>query len=157
MSGGQEGLEGLFFGLSAGLSAGLIFGLFFGLIGGLTSEQIEETTYPGQRLKQTILNSSFSTLIVGLMVGLIVGLMVGLSAGLMVGLSTGLAFGLIAGLMVGLSFGYIPLIQHCSLRLVLAQHHMLPRKLIAFLEHAVGLIFLRRVGGVTPACLYGFV
>lgn len=128
-------LLGLRVGLVVGLSAGLSVGLFFGL----TANQIEETTYPGQRLKQTFLNGLSSTLILGLIVGLIVGLSRGLSRGLLGGLSAGLLFGLL--------YGYDSLIQHYSLRWLLTRRHLLPRQLIDFLEYAVSLIFLRRVGG----------
>jgi hypothetical protein len=39
------------------------------------------------------------------------------------------------------------LIQHYSLRFVLTRNELLPQRLIPFLEYAVDLIFLRRVGG----------
>jgi hypothetical protein len=138
------GLIGRFSGLSPGecrasgelisiVIFGMISALFFGLIGGLTSEQIEETTYPGQRLKQSLLNSIFSLGIFGLIIGLIMwlispysgsitaspatwqsvwldwGRFFGLSYEQSVGLSIGLMGALIVGpigvLMVGLSKG----------------------------------------------------
>jgi hypothetical protein len=136
--------------LSIGLSAGLLFGLLFGL----SSEEVEETTYPAQRLKQSLISGLLTTLIVGMFAGLSFALLVGLIGGLSFELVVGLVFGLVLGLVFGLlgTFGgsrggYWSLFQHYSLRLVLAWHHLLPWHLIAFLEHAVSLIFLRRVGG----------
>jgi hypothetical protein len=137
------------------LGVGLVLGLLVGLLGGLTSEQIEETTYPGQRLKQTLFSGLFSTLLVGFVVGLGGGLLFGLLGGFVFGLNGGLLFGLLGGFTVGLtgaadgklSGGYLPLIQHCFLRWVLTLNHVLPRRLIPFLEHCARLIFLRRVGG----------
>jgi hypothetical protein len=93
----------------------------------------------------------YAGLIVRLSFGLIVGLSFGLSFGLIVGLRAaqdgGLIFGLSVGLSFGLLFGYSPLIQHYSLRWLLTRRQLLPRQLIPFLEYAVGLIFLHRVGG----------
>jgi len=136
----RGGLSGGLLGwLRGGLLSGLLLGLFFVLISGMRVEQIEETTYPGQRLKQTLFSIFSSTLIFGLTFGLMFGLFVSLLSGL--------SGGLLGGLYGGLQGGYGSLIQHYSLRLVLARYHLLPLKLIPFLDYAVSLIFLRRVGG----------
>jgi hypothetical protein len=47
----------------------------------------------------------------------------------------------------GLFSSFLPLVQHYSLRWVLAKYGILPRQLIPFLEYCVSLIFLRRAGG----------
>ncbi|MCI0555233.1 MAG: hypothetical protein L0287_30170 [Anaerolineae bacterium] len=154
-------IGGLILGVSLGMSLGmapvLVIGL--GLAGGLTSEEVEATTYPEQRLKQTLLNSLFSTLIYGLSVGLILGLIYelfivfigglhfALSFGLNYGMKIALFGGLIFGLIGGLNAGYLDLIEHYSLRFVLTRNKSLPWRLVLFLGYAVDLIFLRRVGG----------
>jgi hypothetical protein len=43
--------------------------------------------------------------------------------------------------------GMAALIQHHSMRFVLTQYELLPRRLITFLDYAADLLFLRRVGG----------
>jgi hypothetical protein len=149
-------IAGLFSGLIVVVLMGdLIFGLIFGFInallgglfGGLRGGQIEETTYPGQHLKQTLLNTVFFLLIYGLIAALFFWLMTSLNAGLIVGLPAGLIFGLMIGLSVGLLNAGKGLIQHFALRFMLARYQLLPLRLIPFLEYAVNLIFLRRVGG----------
>ena len=129
----------LMVGLIGALMVGLIGALIGGLSSGLSAEQIEETTQPGQRLKQTFFNSLFVIMSIGLMIGLIGGL----GGGAIVGLRAGL----IAGLASGLVYGAADLIRHYSIRWVLASHELLPRRLIPFLDYAVDLIFLRHVGG----------
>ena len=142
-----------------GLAFGLALGLAFVLNIGLSSGQVEETTYPGQRLKQTFLSGLFTTLMFGLLVvlfvgpvavplfGLVFGLVFGPVAGPLLGLGGGLILWLAGGLVYGLEYGYRSLIQHYVLRWLLARQRLLPRRLIPFLEYCVSLIFLRRAGG----------
>jgi hypothetical protein len=61
-------------GLVMGLGSGLLFGLIEGVVGGLKVQQVDQITYPGQRLVFTAKNFLFSILLVGLSVGLIIGL-----------------------------------------------------------------------------------
>jgi hypothetical protein len=152
-------ISGLIFGLIAGLSVrlsvGLIFGLSVwlsiglmgGLITGLIHEQIEETTRPGQRLKQTLFNAVFFGLITGLSVGLSGRLSNWLNDSLIADLSVILNGALSGLLAIGLISTGNALLQHFVLRFVLARYQLLPWHLLPFLEHAVDLIFLRRVGG----------
>ena len=121
--------------LIGGLRGGLIFGLIGGLAFGLNAEQVDKTTQPGQRLKQTFCNSLYIVIFIWLISGLIGGL----SGGLIAGLALGPA--------VGFFYGMVALIQHFALRFVLIRNGYLPWRLIPFLDYAVDLIFLRRVGG----------
>jgi hypothetical protein len=125
----------------------LVGGLIGGLTGGLTSKQIEETTYPNQRFKQTVLSGVISMVIVGLSVGLSTGIVFWLEVAWFSGLFFGMSFGLMGGLVGGLKGGFLALVQNYALREVLVKHDLLPRQLTTFLEYAVSLIFLRRVGG----------
>jgi len=72
--------------------------------------------------------------------------------GLLVGQIGGLIFfsavWLVIGLMGGLNdFGGIAIIQHYTLRTIIARNNLLPFRLIPFLDYCTDLIFLRRVGG----------
>ena len=157
--GGDMGKQGFGLGVKSigRLIGALIIGQGFTLTAsGLASKEIAETTYPGQRLKQTILNGLFSNMLYiffgGLMGVLIAGQLVGILFGLLLVLFMGwsghldLPRGSPSGVLFGL-IGYVPFIQHYSLRLVLARYEILPWHLIPFLEYCVSLIFLRRVGG----------
>lgn len=59
------------------------------------------------------------------------------------GLVSGLAF----GIMPTQKFGLFPVIQHFTLRLIIARDNLLPQKLVPFLDYCVDHIFLHRVGG----------
>ena len=141
LAGGLTG--GLPFGLIFGLPFGLIFGVFFGLRGGLRGELINEKTYPNQGIWKSLQNSITVTLIFGLIFGLPFGLPSGLTIGLILGLKGGLGCGLIFGLKGGLQ----AVIQHLALRIVLTKNGYTPWNYARFLEHAVELRFIQRVGG----------
>ncbi len=157
-------IVGLMLGLNDGLIIGLIFTLIFGLglgLGfGLVVNQVDNTTIPGQRLVFSAKNFLFSYLlwvvIGGLFGGLIGVLSIWLSDGNIGGLNIEaldfylifcLIGGLNSGLFGGFQYGGLPLIQHYTLRLILASQNILPWRLVPFLDHSVDLIFLRRVGG----------
>ena len=106
------------------------------LVVAMTSEDIGEATYPGELLKYTIF------------FGPVLGLVFGLSMiGPIVGLFASPILGLISGVVIGLGLGWFPIIQHYLLRLLLAQYRLLPWQLFPFLQYAVDLTFMRRVGG----------
>ena len=146
-------ISGLISGLIGGLIVGLIVGLGGGLLLGLRGEQLEETTYPGQHLKQTLFSGFSAGIVFGLTIGLVSELIFRLTGGLFGGQSLRLGLigrligGLIFGLIFGFQYGIATLIQHYTLRFLLTKNGLLPRHLISFLEYAVDLIFLRRVGG----------
>ncbi|MBI3163588.1 MAG: NACHT domain-containing protein [Chloroflexi bacterium] len=157
----------LFGALAIGSMAGIGFGLLFWLIGwwsgevidgfriglfilcwmvlsdflmkGLTVQPIDQTFLPGQRLIFSIRNSFFAFALFELIWGMTVGLIFGIQLGI-----TGAWAG---GLLFGLYYGGYFVLQHYSLRLILARNNLLPWKLVPFLDHCVDLIFLRRVGG----------
>ncbi len=148
----------LIFLLGVALFLWLIF-LLEGLRGGLSVQQLDQTTYPGQRLAFTAKNSIFvfltSFLPFGLIGVLFGGLTFGLIGGLIGGLIAGLTFTLFFGLFDNnlrsgewlIFYGGFAIIQHYILRLILAINNHIPWRLIPFLDHCVDLIFLRRVGG----------
>jgi DNA polymerase III delta prime subunit len=132
----------------AGLTAGLAFGLLAGLFGGLGRRQVEARSMV---VNQGIWLSARRTLIAGLIFGLAAGLAAGLVAGQNVGVDEGLLVGLlggvVGGLIVLLLYGGKAIIQHLTLRAILASSGRLPWKLVPFLNHAADLTILRKVGG----------
>jgi eukaryotic-like serine/threonine-protein kinase len=50
-------------------------------------------------------------------------------------------------MIIGLNYGIATLINHYTLRMVMAAFKSLPWRLMPFLHYAVELIFLRQVGG----------
>ncbi|MFZ5857184.1 MAG: NACHT domain-containing protein [Chloroflexota bacterium] len=148
-------VSGLVVGSMFGRLAGLMFGLNVGLLGGLSqwidsrlqAKQISQIKYPEQKLSFSGRNFLIILLSVWLIIELLAVLLVGTSFGLMFGLRAGLLNGLGVGLGAGLAYGGSSLIQHYTLRYILARNNLLPWRLVPFLDHCVDLIFLRRVGG----------
>lgn len=138
---------GLFFGLNNGLRFGMITGLAYGLIIGLLNYLIiglriaptDERDFSNQGTWQSLRNSVTA----GLGVGLIFGLIFGLAAGLTAGLIAGVIFGLIFGMIFGLE----SVIRHVALRVVLTRNGHIPRDYALFLDYAVELRFMQRIGG----------
>jgi hypothetical protein len=136
--------DGLIDGLSIALGVMVFSMLVLMVITGLISEQVAETTYPGQRLKQTVRNTFYFIVLSGLLGGLSFGLIGVLLDDPLIFASLGMLCGGVCGLL----FGTGPaLLRHFALRVILARYQLLPWRLIPFLEHAVDLIFLRRTGG----------
>ncbi|HAX70045.1 MAG TPA: NACHT domain-containing protein [Anaerolineae bacterium] len=140
-------------GLIVGLIVGLISGLMGGLIDGSMGEQLEESTEPGKRLKQSIFYGFLLSILFGLFTGLFSITVFRLTGGWLGGLISGLSathrlvLGLMLGFVAGIYSGFDSLIRHFVLRYMLIKNNFLPRQLIPFLDYAVDLIFLRRVGG----------
>ena len=59
----------------------------------------------------------------------------------------GFSIGLLSGLVGIFLFGGEALVQHFILRLIMQKNKLLSKHLLPFLENAVDLIFLRKVGG----------
>lgn len=126
-------------GVKGGLLVGLGGGLIGGLLGGLSPRPVENTTIPNQRVYMSLKNSIFVFLIVGLLAGIVIGITFEATYGLVVGL--------ILGFMGSLSNGGSAVIQHYYLRWIFYRTNNIPLRLTSFLDYAVDLIFLRRVGG----------
>ena len=152
------------FGLAMGICYGWIYGMVGILISGLKVRQVDRVTRPGEKLLFFFRNFVFVGLGFGL-TGMIsfqllnslknwlvstfmVGAPLGIWSSWIINGSTGeLLIWLSLGVVFGLIFGGYTLLQHYILRLILALYHLLPLRLIPFLDHCVDLIFLRRVGG----------
>jgi len=136
--------------LRNGLFLGLILAIYTVLLSGLNVRQVEQVTYPEQRLTFTANNLFFVSLFLGLAVDLLGWMLIWLLGLPIKTLSSvyGLIGGLLAGLAYGgLTYGGFTLVQHYTLRFILARNNLLPWRLVPFLDHCVDLIFLRRVGG----------
>jgi hypothetical protein len=160
---------GLFFGVVFGLIVGLsernlidgiavVLVTFLGvgfsmlLFSGLKGKQIEETSFPGQRFRQTLqsalLGFVFFCLLGGLLGGVFFSWGFWLAAEQNDILFPALIFGIFSGLLNGLvMFGGLAIIKHYMLRYFIVQNTNLPWQLISFLETASKHIFLHRVGG----------
>jgi hypothetical protein len=148
-------LGGVFWVLGGTWSAGLV-GILIGtlwlgitslLLGGLSSKQIEETTHPGQRLKQTYSNAMLVVVSTTLAFGLTIMIGIGFNKELYPWMIIGMVWGGTAGLAIGWDYGVRAIMHHHTLRFFLVWNQLLPQRIFPFLEHAVNLIFLRRVGG----------
>lgn len=168
-------LAGLLLLLIIGLSFGLLVGLLVGLISGLSSGLIDEKTFPNQGIWRSLQHSIIIILIFGLSFGLSFGLFFGLGFGLegwlysdlrerlLFGLKDGLNMGFPLGLSIGLLYtliggpagneclelsgGLQAVVQHLALRIVLTQSGNTPWNYARFLNYAVELRFIQRVGG----------
>jgi hypothetical protein len=134
---------GLFVGTFTILGAGLIFMVLFGS----NPESIETTTWPGQRLRFTLLNAVFIATILALITQPLVYFVTLPVADFNYSLIYSLGASIAMGGLAGAVFGGTYLIKHYALRFVLSQFNVLPWRLFSFLDSAVKLIFLRRVGG----------
>jgi len=105
----------------------------------ITTGEIDIRVIPNRSIRLSMKRTMFITLILGLIVGL--------SLGLIQASNIGLIFGLIFGLIAGLLGGGIKVIQHFTLRFILATKDYIPWNLVRFLDYAAEHIFLRKVGG----------
>jgi hypothetical protein len=82
--------------------------------------------------------------------GVISGVLIGVLIGILNGLAVGISIGLSSCLLFGLFYGGNAVLQHYTLRWLLARNGGLPfrdRQLIPFLDYCAERIFLRKVGG----------
>jgi class 3 adenylate cyclase len=162
--------------MAVGVASGLVGGLLVVLIGGRDTQVHLAPGTPGEGMRSSRRTSLLSGLLGGLSVALGVmvaealggalagrsGLVLwpeielgnrlvdGLSGGLtgaQVGMVLGLQVGIAVALGLGLRRGGAAYLRHLSLRWLLSRRRLVPWDYIAFLEHATGLILLRRRGG----------
>ncbi|MBE9140403.1 hypothetical protein IQ254_24915 [Nodosilinea sp. LEGE 07088] len=130
---------GLSFGFTVGIIYGLVVGLLSSLYMGLRADLIDERDFPNQGIWQSLQNSVLSGLIIGSIFGMFFGLIAGLTAGLI----AGIAFGMLLGMASGLE----AVMRHIALRIVLTKNSYTPWNYARFLDYAVELRFMQRVGG----------
>jgi hypothetical protein len=131
--------------LLATLPLGLMFAFFCGIFTVLTSKELPARTRPGQGLKSSTVNA----LIAGLAIGSVFAL---ISATYMKFTGFVPTLRLVAlpavawALPAAFWYGGFDVIQHLTLRMMLIRAGSIPRRFVAFLNHATRLVFLQRVG-----------
>ena len=137
------------------LSFGVFFGMVIGPISGFNNKSISQATIPGQRVILSAKNSIVFSLAYGIGMSLPIGVSLGSFVGAVFGKNIGILLFLFWGVWLlplfsslgFLVFGGMSILEHYTLRFILAYNNLLPWKLVPFLDHCVDLIFLRRVGG----------
>ena len=143
-------------GLVSGIAFTLFTTIFVGtwtfLIDGFQVNEMVNTNVPNQGIQKSARNAVFTTLM-----GWLITSVMGLS---LIGLTDLLAIkpesltilaiikaGLGVGLMVGIFLGFLPIIQHLILRIILYFNNYIPWNYARFLDYAAERIFLQKVGG----------
>ncbi len=125
-----------------------LLGLALGLFSGLRSSVSEEKTSPNRGVWLTGRNAVIIGLTAGLILALISSVILVLfdqspfsNLPIVVGLF------MLFGLLIALWYGLLDVIQHLTLRLLLARRGYTPWRYARFLDYAAERIFLRKVGG----------
>lgn len=125
--------------------------LLTGLVGGLRRGVVASKALPNEGLRLSLRYGLRVGLIFALASALVFGLIFGLGANQTIDFWSGwrisLRLGIMLGLLALLWYGGIEVLHHAVLRMLLQREDSIPRRYPAFLDHAVELIFLRRVGG----------
>ena len=117
----------------------ITFGLAGLLLGGLRGRRLQETAISNQGLKLSVRNAIIAALAAALSLG---------SVTLMVrDVTEALLTMLFMILFVGTLYGGSNVVKHYLVRLILWYKGRLPRDCIVFLDHAAGLVLVRKVGG----------
>ena len=145
MLGGMLGsmLGGIRGGLVFGPLSGLVFSLVFGLASFLEGNELQDSVFPNEGIRRSIVSAVRVVLPCGLLGGLVFGPLVGLVFGLVFGLLGGM----LGGLLVGLRFGGFAALQHIALRILLAHRCHAPWNFATCLDEAVSRSLMTRVGG----------
>jgi transcriptional regulator with XRE-family HTH domain len=137
------------------VAARLVVGLSLGLMFGPRTPLCETVPAPGEGIAMSwrhglnagLISGVLAALLFGVVAGASVALMAGVRAGAAVGALDGFSIGAIVGAGVALRRGLGAYVRHALLRSLLAAAGATPRDYVVFLEHAAGLILLRRRGG----------
>jgi DNA polymerase III delta prime subunit len=135
------------------LLLGLIFGLtnvgIVALLGGFTHYELDSKRFenPNEGVWRSARYGVLFGIVGGCMVGLTIGLTIGLLVSPAVGVTIGLPNAISAGEIIGLRMGGFAWLHHMMLRFLLWRSRCMPWDYIHFLDHAVDLILLQRVGG----------
>jgi eukaryotic-like serine/threonine-protein kinase len=131
----------------------LIFGLtnvgIVALLGGLTHYALDNKRF--ENPNEGVWRSARYGVLFGIVGGCTVGLTIGLTLGLLVspavGIATGLSNAISAGEIIGLRIGGFAWLHHMTIRLILWRSRCIPWDYLRFLDYAVDLVLLQRVGG----------
>jgi eukaryotic-like serine/threonine-protein kinase len=137
------------------VAARLVVGLSLGLMFGPRTPLCETVPAPGEGIAMSLRHGLNAGLLSGALAAALFGVVAGASVALRasvpdavaVGALDGLSIGAIVGAGVGLRRGGGAYLRHALLRSLLVSAGAAPRDYVGFLEHAAGLILLRRRGG----------
>ncbi len=150
----------MFIALSGGLISAIALTIFMTisvgtwrfLMAGFQVKNTANTTVPNQGIKKSFKNATFTTLI-GCLIPVVICLpliclteLLHIKPESLTGLGI-LKLGLSVGLMVGTMRGFLCIIQHFTLRLILWRNNYIPWNYARFLDYAAERIFLQKVGG----------
>ena len=102
---------------------------------------------PNQGIALSFRNAVLGGVVAAAQVGVLVGAVGSLFLGTHQGLNAAVVGGLFIGVLAALRDGGLDVIQHYTLRLMLAGRGYMPLACARFLDHAVALALLRRAGG----------
>lgn len=125
-----------------------LLGLTLGLLAGLRSSVSEEKTSPNRGVWLTGRNAAIIGLTAGLTLTLLsVVILVLFDQSPLSSLPVVLGLFIFFGLLIAVWYGFLDVIQHLTLRLILARKGYTPWRYARFLDYAAERIFLRKVGG----------
>lgn len=134
-----EAIEAALIGYNGMSRTLLTFGLAGLLLGGLRGRRLQETAFPNQGVWLSIRNGIIAALTAAFSLGAVT---------LMIrGITDALLMMLFMILFVGAIYGGSNVIKHYLLRLILWYKGKFPGACILFLDYAVGLVLVRKVGG----------
>lgn len=128
-----------------GAGFGLALAVILSLVFGYKRTDLETKTYPNQGLRRSAANALRIAVLTAAIGALCFGLAFWAGQGREAGVINSI-IGLSLG-VTALMFGAMPLMQHLSLRLVLALRGLAPLDLVPFLEATSDMHLLRKVGG----------
>lgn len=136
------------------LSVVLVAGAAIGLaIGGLTAVSRTDKARPNQGIRISFFNGLRCIATAGIVLAALVWFMTGVMIGTLENSSLGSALmsawkvAIPIFLLVGFCYGWLDVVHHWVLRLLLAWRQVMPLRAIQFLDYSCDLIFLQRVGG----------
>jgi eukaryotic-like serine/threonine-protein kinase len=135
------------FSLLLALMVGSTGGLAGALFTGLRSSIVQGKTVPNQGMWLSVRNALLGGGVVGATGAALLFAIYGSIWGLKTGAATGVVGGFLLGLLAALWFGGLDIVRHFTLRVVLRRTAHVPFDYAAFLDYAVSLAFLQRVGG----------
>lgn len=144
---GADWVVRVIFCLLTALIGGALGGLLGACVGALKGSIIPTKALPNQGIALSVRSAVVRGLLVGTALGAACWMAFGIRLGWRDGLTVGLVGGLFFGMLAALTAGMLDVIQHFTLRAVLAVRGYAPADYARFLEYAVRLVLLQRAGG----------
>ena len=128
------------FGVLISMPVGMLLGVLMDLIRPLESKRRDR---PNQGIRRSALNALRGGVLFSVLFGVLFSVLFGVLGGVLLGVLFGVLFGVLGGVQI---YGGVAVIRHYFLRTLLALHHLLPLRLIPFLEAMRERILLQRAG-----------